>query len=252
MSTTTGHPQPSAANKPQRDDKGRFINGNIGGPGNPFGRRVAELRKILLRSATAENIERLANMLMEKAFAGDLNAAKLLLQYWLGKPKEVVDPDRVDIDDWELAQARVVHPTTAQEIFGCMPITIGLASMPALAEVHMRQFRDAMVDPEKFVREMDDEPTLEEEESMIREMRQAAAEEENRQSEEADDDEPPACPAAPARVATAPGAHRQTSEEFASQSPVAAPPSPNGHPGAAPRSSPSARQRAKKPSRRAG
>ena len=92
MSTaTTDRPEKSADPKPQRDAKGRFARGNSGGPGNPFGRRLADLRECLLSSAAEENVERLANMLMEKAFAGDLAATKLLLLYWIGKPKEVAE-----------------------------------------------------------------------------------------------------------------------------------------------------------------
>src|SRR3954465_6069035 len=104
MSTaTTDRPEQAATPNPYRDAKGRFSRGNKGGPGNPFGRRLAQLREFLLRSATEQNVERLANMLMERAFAGDMAATKLLLLYWIGKPKEVVEPDRVDVEEWELA-----------------------------------------------------------------------------------------------------------------------------------------------------
>ena len=78
MSATIHDHAAGADPKPQRDARRRFSRGNKGGPGNPFGRRLAQLREILLRSATEQNVERLANMLMEKAFAGDMAAAKLL------------------------------------------------------------------------------------------------------------------------------------------------------------------------------
>ena len=107
--------------------------GNSGGPGNPFGRRLAEsCANACCDSATEENIERLANMLMEKAFAGDMAAAKLLLLYWIGKPKEVVEPDRVDVEEWELAHEHVVRPDVAQETFASMPITVGIAALAGL------------------------------------------------------------------------------------------------------------------------
>ncbi len=35
-----------------RDPNGRFAPGNVGGPGNPFARRVAELRQIMLDCVT--------------------------------------------------------------------------------------------------------------------------------------------------------------------------------------------------------
>jgi hypothetical protein len=160
----------------QRDARGRFTRNNDGGPGNPFGRRVAELRAILLRSATEENVQRLAQMLMEKAFAGDLAAAKLLLLYWVGKPKEVAEPDRMDVEEWKLAcESSVPAGELNEKVLG-MPITVGLASVPAVRKVREQEFAEAMRDPEKFYAQMDDERTpaeLAEEEEMIREMRAA-------------------------------------------------------------------------------
>jgi hypothetical protein len=201
MSTaTTDRPEQQAPPKPQRNAKGRFIRNNDGGPGNPFGRRVAELRKVLLRSATEENVERLANMLMEKAFAGDLAAAKLLLHYWIGKPKEVAEPDRVDVEEWELAR-HVVRPDIAQETFASLPITIGIASLPGIAEVREREFKEMLLHPENY-QEREDELTpeeLAEEAEMIREMRAA------REEAEA------GCPAAAATVPEPPRADRATS-----------------------------------------
>jgi hypothetical protein len=177
MSTaTTDRPEQQAAPKPQRDGKGRFVRNNDGGPGNPFGRRIAELRRVLLRSATEENVERLANMLMEKAFAGDLAAAKLLLLYWIGKPKEAAEPDRVDVEEWELAQQSVVAADVAQATFASMPITIGLAALPGLNEVREREAADMIRHPEKYPN--DEELTAEElaeEAEMLREMRAAQA-----------------------------------------------------------------------------
>src|SRR5438067_2077329 len=41
--------------KPERDADGRFVKGNRGGPGNPFARRVAELRRELLEAVSADD-----------------------------------------------------------------------------------------------------------------------------------------------------------------------------------------------------
>src|SRR5437762_2574483 len=175
MSATTNERTAETANpKPQRDASGRVGRGNSGGPGNPFGRRLAQLREVLLRSATEENIERLANMLMEKAFAGDMTATKLLLLYWIGKPKEVAEPDRVDVEEWELAKEHVVRTDVAQEAFSSMPITIGIGALPCMAMVHERQFADMLHHPENYRQPDDDELTaqeLTEHEEMVREMR---------------------------------------------------------------------------------
>jgi hypothetical protein len=249
MSTaTTDRPEQQAPPKPQRNAKGRFIRNNDGGPGNPFGRRVAELRKVLLRSATEENVERLATMLMEKAFAGDLAAAKLLLLYWIGKPKEVAEPDRVDVEEWELARQTVVRPDVAQETFASLPITIGIASLPGIAEVREREFKDMLLHPENY-QDREDELTpeeLAEEAEMIREMRAAR--------EEAETGRPAAAAMTPvppraARETSAPGAacssHSQADEAVAFSPPLrveadgaGGSPLPNGRAGSTARRGP--------------
>ena len=65
MSTATTDREPTSSS--QHDAQGRFTSNNKGGPGNPFARRVAELRSIFLRSATEENVDRLAALLREVA-----------------------------------------------------------------------------------------------------------------------------------------------------------------------------------------
>jgi hypothetical protein len=83
-----------------RDDEGRFARGNRGGPGNPFARQVAELRKAFLERATGERLKALADKLIELALEGNVQAAKLVLSYTLGKPAAAVNPDRMDVEEW--------------------------------------------------------------------------------------------------------------------------------------------------------
>jgi hypothetical protein len=76
--TPDAAPPPNPDAKPQaaeggRDMHGHFAKGNAGGPGNPFARRKD----------------------------GNVAAAKLLLSYALGKPAEAVDPDTLDLQEWE-------------------------------------------------------------------------------------------------------------------------------------------------------
>src|SRR5947209_18915993 len=68
-----------------RDAQGRFRTGNRGGPGNPFARRVAALRQALYRAVDEKDLETITEALMEKAKAGDVAAAKLVLSYVIGK-----------------------------------------------------------------------------------------------------------------------------------------------------------------------
>ena len=83
----------------ERDNKGHFARGNAGGPGNPYARQVAELRRELLARCTPERLGKIADRMMELAEEGNVSAAKLIFQYVLGKPHEAVSPDRVDIDE---------------------------------------------------------------------------------------------------------------------------------------------------------
>src|SRR5687768_14890564 len=105
MPTTTPRPsttEDNAQSTSQRDDKGRFTAGNQGGPGNPFARRVGELRRAMLMAVSVEKIQEIINALMDKATEGDVPAARLVLSYVLGKPETVADPDRGDAHEWSL------------------------------------------------------------------------------------------------------------------------------------------------------
>src|SRR3954452_15286390 len=95
-SSTTG-PGPSNGaplKEGGRDERGRFRPGNSGGPGNPFARKVAALRKALLDSVSEQDLQEIVVLLKLKAQRGDLAAVKLLFQYCLGKPEPAKDPDR--------------------------------------------------------------------------------------------------------------------------------------------------------------
>jgi hypothetical protein len=79
-----------------RDSRGRFAKGNLGGPGNPYNRRVAELRCIMLEEVSDDAMRVIIQVLLHKAQTGDLAAIKLVLQYVLGKPTPAPDPDAVE------------------------------------------------------------------------------------------------------------------------------------------------------------
>jgi len=69
-----------------RDARGRFTKNNRGGPGNPFARRVAALRQVLLDTVTDDDIHAITAELIAQAREGDLAATKLLFAYAIGKP----------------------------------------------------------------------------------------------------------------------------------------------------------------------
>ena len=68
-----------------RTDTGRFAKGNPGGPGNPHGRRVADLRAALLDAVTEADIRAVARSLVARAKAGEVPAIRELLDRLMGK-----------------------------------------------------------------------------------------------------------------------------------------------------------------------
>ena len=82
-------PSPTAANG--RDGAtGRFVAGNKCARGNPFARRVAELRQAVLDAVGPEDVKAVVAALLVLAKAGDVPAAKLVLDRALG-PCEAAD-----------------------------------------------------------------------------------------------------------------------------------------------------------------
>jgi hypothetical protein len=98
-SATEASPSPAAGG---RDACGRFTAGNRYGKGNPHARRMAALRQAFLDAATEDRMRKLAEKLYAAAVAGDWQAAGLFLRYVIGRPGDAVDPDRVDLDEWQL------------------------------------------------------------------------------------------------------------------------------------------------------
>ena len=88
--------QPSPNGDNGRDGRGRFAKGNPGGPGNPFARRTAELRSIMLETVGEDDLKAIVAKLFEQAKAGDVVAAREVLTRIIGRPTESPDPDRLD------------------------------------------------------------------------------------------------------------------------------------------------------------
>jgi hypothetical protein len=118
-SSTTHQPDPPAGTG--RDAAGRFTAGNKYGPGNPFARQTAELRRVLLEVVTPEEMRQVAFTLLLLAKTGKLEAIKLLFHYVLGKPGAAVDPDRLDVEEWKLAQESKVNVADMHDTVQHMP-----------------------------------------------------------------------------------------------------------------------------------
>src|SRR6266851_2537416 len=99
--TTTASPDPTTTNA-GRDSNGRFTKGNPGGPGNPYYRRQAELKRGMLDFVTDVDVNSVVRVLLGLARGGDLAAIKLFLEYTIGKPNPSVDPDKAALHEWDI------------------------------------------------------------------------------------------------------------------------------------------------------
>lgn len=80
-----------------RDKRGRFTEGNPGGPGNPNARQAAALRSTIREAVTPEDMAEVMRVLLDKAKAGELAAIRELLDRTIGKPTESELADRLDL-----------------------------------------------------------------------------------------------------------------------------------------------------------
>ena len=87
-----------------RNGSGQFTTGNRHGKGNPHFAKVAAIRSAVFKSVTPATVKGLVKALIERAKAGDIAAAKLILPYVIGQPvtaKEIeaeIDAAPVTID----------------------------------------------------------------------------------------------------------------------------------------------------------
>ena len=77
---------------------GRFAEGNRCGAGNPHSAQVGKLRSVLLAAVTEDDMRTIVIKLVELAKAGDLNAARLLIDRTVGKKfvEQVETPATLD------------------------------------------------------------------------------------------------------------------------------------------------------------
>jgi hypothetical protein len=149
---TPGGPAPAppaaADGSGGRDGRGRFARGNPGGPGNPFARRVALLRRALLAAVGEEDLEAVARRLVAQAREGDTAAARLLLAYTLGKPGGAVDPDTLDLQEWQLYRQRPVAGPDLLRVLTNLPAdaacAILRAALPGVADGMLRLLAEAL------------------------------------------------------------------------------------------------------------
>lgn len=96
--------EPIANGENGRGADGRFQPGNAGGPGNPFARRTAELRRTLLGAVSDDDLRAIVAKLVERAKTGDMAAIREVLDRLIGKPGESANPDHIDRQSRTLAE----------------------------------------------------------------------------------------------------------------------------------------------------
>ncbi len=143
MSPTPAAPTPTTA-PPQQDAKGRFVNGNRGGPGNPYARQCAAFRQAIHDAVTVEDFRALAADLLVMARSGNLAAMKLLFAYAIGKPAAAPDPDRVDVDEWKLLQDSIVGPQDGFEAGRGVPVEFANEFLPIIVECDRRRVAEQL------------------------------------------------------------------------------------------------------------
>ena len=87
---------PSPTGSGGRDKRGRFGPGNKSGTGNPYAKRVAQLRSAMIATVTEQDIAEVITKMLELAKGGDMVAAKELLLRTLGKPTEADLLERIE------------------------------------------------------------------------------------------------------------------------------------------------------------
>ena len=136
---------PELAADPMRDKLGRFLPDNQGGPGNPFGRKVARNRRLILAAFTDEEVMAFVRKQYEFAMNGNAAAAKLLMQYLVGKPLPAASPDRVNHEEWEMRSEQPTMDEFETQRQQLMPHRVALLTRRMFDEGKCLTMRDAIL-----------------------------------------------------------------------------------------------------------
>jgi hypothetical protein len=71
----------------------------------------------LLTAVTADELAQVARKLFEQARDGDAASARLLFSYTVGKPSETVNPDKLELDEWEMYRKMPVLHKDFEAVF---------------------------------------------------------------------------------------------------------------------------------------
>lgn len=88
-----------------RDRRGRFAKGNKASQGHPELRRIHAARVAFRDAVTPVEIQLMAMKLAQLAQAGDTTAARIVLEYVVGKPRVAEPPVAIDLGSLADAQS---------------------------------------------------------------------------------------------------------------------------------------------------
>ena len=123
-----------AASTQGRDGAGKFTPGNPGGPGNPYARQSARLKKAVLEVMNEAEVRLIAQKLLTQALQGDVPSIKLAFAYAIGKPGDAVNPDEIDALEWEMRNRLSVSLEAVEALTGRVPVRQANAVAEAVAQ----------------------------------------------------------------------------------------------------------------------
>ena len=98
-------PSPTADNG-DRGPNGQFLPGNRVAKGNPYAKRIGELRSALMAAITDADWQAVIRKLIDDAIAGDKAARAELLDRTLGRPLEADLIERIEALEARLQEQR--------------------------------------------------------------------------------------------------------------------------------------------------
>ncbi len=139
-------PEPAPAAREGREANGRFAKNNRGGPGNPFARQTAALRKRLLESVTEQDMQDICTMLILRAKGGSVPHLKLLFSYIIGKPGDAVNPDTLDLQEMEQYRQELGMEELACKVGRSLTPEVACATVQAVRPIVVGRICDALAD----------------------------------------------------------------------------------------------------------
>jgi hypothetical protein len=98
-----------------RDTSGRFMYGNKCAKGHAYHKRIHNLRRAIIAASTPRDIIEIVQKLAELAKAGDVAAARVYLDYVVGRPARMIELS-VETAGYDAARAAAIREQAAQEL----------------------------------------------------------------------------------------------------------------------------------------